>query len=150
MTNGYYNPQDFALSNQNTASAITPGGMFSKRQTRAATNQAIAGAQSGASAYELRKQLERPGSSFGAGTYRNMLPAIMQSRAMAAQAAADTPFNDAAANARQMLAGQSAQDQEGQGWYGIGQDQYQENVQNNNRNQARGMSLLAALLNGTL
>ena len=64
----------------------------------------------------------------------------------AAQAQAEIPFGDAAANALNMLQGQTARENEALGWGGIGSGQYQSQLGRQLVNNQQAMSLLTALM----
>jgi hypothetical protein len=138
--------QQAAPSSINTQTSINPQPIYNAQQTAYAKNQGVGNAYAQANPYSLAKELDRPGFSRGAANARNMLPAQMQGRAQAAQAQAEIPFSDAAANAQQMLQGQTARENEALGWGAIGSG-----IDNNNQQRQLGynnqaMTLLSALL----
>lgn len=92
--------------------SITPSGIYSKDQTQREVNmQRALAAQMGNPAY-ARKQFDRPGVSRSLAHSAAAAPAVTAARTMGAMAGAQVPFQDAQANAQQLLAGQSARDSE--------------------------------------
>ncbi len=126
--------------------SIKPRDIFSNQQTAYQRNNAVAQALAGSNPYEAYKGFDRPGMSRGAGTRRSIAPTMMQGRAQAAEASAMVPFADAAANARNMLSGQVARENEAQGLTGINQQMI--DLQNNRDlvNQQNSLSILRALM----
>lgn len=103
----------------NVQTSITPEPMYSAQQTQYAKNQAMADAYQQSSMPWLLKQFDRPGSSRSAGTMAAALPQYAQGIAGAGLAQQAIPFQDAAANAQQLLQGQTAREQEAQGLAGV-------------------------------
>jgi hypothetical protein len=130
----------------NATTSINPQPIYNSQQTAYAKNQGVANAYSQGNAYSLAKELDRPGVSRGAATARNIMPAQMQARAQAAQAQAEIPFSDAAANAQQMLQGQAARENEALGWGAIGSGIDTNNQQRQLGYNQQAMTLLSALL----
>lgn len=99
--------------------SITPGGIYSPLQTRAATNQAIAAQHAMADPYTQLKQFDRPGSSRSSANAALAMPGIQAGRLGAAQASFEIPFRDAQANLQHLLAGETAREGEALDWGSI-------------------------------
>jgi hypothetical protein len=126
--------------------SVTPRNIFTPQQTAYNTNQGVANAFTQSDPYSLSKEMDRPGMSRSAATQRNLLPAQMQGRVQAAQAQAELPFADAAANANNMLRGQVAREGEALGWSDIGSSLNQNAMSRQLVNNQQAISLLSTLL----
>lgn len=130
--------------------SINPSPIYTPTMTQQAVNQAMATAAQRANPYFAQKQFDSPGMSRTAGSMAAAMPSIADALAQGHSAATALPFADAAANAAHMLAGQSAQDQEGLGLAGINQSLSEMQQNFNNSQKQQQMSLLMQLLQGVM
>lgn len=96
--------------------SITPTGIYSPRQTQAATNQAIAHQHALADPYTAMKMTDRPGFSRSASNVAQAMPMVMAGRMGAAQAGYEIPFKDQQANLQHLLAGEVGREGEALDW----------------------------------
>lgn len=130
----------------NITTSITPQSVYTPQQTAYKRNDAVATALAGTNPYEVQKAFTRPGMSRGAGTTRQAQPAMMQGRAQAAEASAMVPFADEAMNARNILQGQVARENEAQALTGLNMGMQDLYSQQNLVNQNNALNLYRALL----
>jgi hypothetical protein len=101
----------------NIQSSITPGNIYSNKDTRQAVNQAVASQAQGMSLPWLTSQYARPGMAVdSAGVQALALPDIAKAQSGAAGAQVGIPFQDTLANATHQLAGQTARENESIDW----------------------------------
>lgn len=130
----------------NVQTSIEPQPIYSPIQTQYSKNQAMADAYQQSSFPWLLKQFDRPGMSRSQGTIGAATPQYVQGLANAGMAQQAIPFQDAAANAQNMLQGETAREQEAQGLARVlaGFQGSNQNAQIAQQNQL--LSLLSQLL----
>lgn len=130
----------------NVQTSITPQPVYNQNQTQYAKNQAMADAYQQSSFPWLLKQFDRPGMSRSQGTIGAATPQYVQGLANAGMAQQAIPFQDAAANAQNMLQGETARESEAQGLARVlaGFQGSNQNAQIAQQNQL--LSLLSQLL----
>lgn len=126
--------------------SITVGDIYSPRQTRAATNQAIAAQHAQADLRQAMKQFDRPGISRSAGSAAAALPTVVQANMGAAQAAVGIPLLDAIANAQHVLGAQTARENEAIGWGNLGMRLREGATRYDAQNQAAMLQPLLTIL----
>lgn len=130
----------------NVQTSIEPQPIYSPQQTQYAKNQAMADAYQQSSMPWLLKQFDRPGMSRSAGTVAQALPQYAQGMASAGLAQQAIPFQDAAANAQNMLQGQVAREHEAQGLAGVLAGFQGSNLNFQSAQQNQLLSLLSQLM----
>lgn len=130
----------------NVQTSVTPQPIYNQQQTQYSKNQAMADAYQQSSFPWLLKQFDRPGMSRSAGQMGAALPQYAQGLSNAALAQQTIPFQDAAANAQQMLQSETSRESEAQGLARVlaGFQGSNQNAQIAQQNQL--LSLLSQLL----
>jgi hypothetical protein len=112
-TGGSPTPGGPAPGQAPVTTSIDPSGVYNRSQTQGLINQLAADQFMNADADYLMKQYQRPGMSRDAGTLSRVMPAIGEAEANVANIQAMQPMLDDLVNRQQLLAGQTAQGQEG-------------------------------------
>lgn len=129
-----------------TSITVPPEGIYSPRQTQAATSQAIAAQHARGDLRQAMKQFDRPGISRSAGSVAAALPTVMQANTAAAQAATSIPLLDAIANAQHILGAQQARENEAIGMGGLGMRLVEDQTKQNEAYKSAMMQPLLTIL----
>ena len=100
--------------------SVNPTGVYSNQQTREGQNLAHAQAMQSGNPAGMIQNYTRPGiSAASPALLSQMVPEIAGAYGAGQQAVQSLPFQDAMANAQQLLSGQVAREQEGLGMAGV-------------------------------